>query len=133
MGVLADLVSMLIEYDVGSHFLHLLDKVEGLLVDDRRVMVLGPFDFIRIVADSLHPGILGHHRPAEDGVSRILFVGEDAVYGADRPSALARGTGDAGCLQFLLDPHHAPALHIPSEYFLHDIGFVFIDDEYNLS
>jgi hypothetical protein len=38
------------------------------------MMVLGPFDFLRIVADSLHLRILGDHRPAEDGVSRILLV-----------------------------------------------------------
>jgi len=39
MGALADPVPVLIDLDVGSHFLHLLDQVEGLLVDDRRVMV----------------------------------------------------------------------------------------------
>ena len=113
MGALADLVSVFVELDVGSRFLHLLDTVEGLPVDDGRVMVLGPFDFLRIVADSLHLRIFGNHRPAEDGISRILLVGEDAVYGADRPSALSRGTGDARGLKFLLDPHHAPPLHIP--------------------
>jgi len=58
-----------IELDVGSHFLHLLDKVEGLLVDDRRVMVLGPDDFIRIVRDPLCRRILGTHRLSIDRVS----------------------------------------------------------------
>jgi len=74
MGALSYLVPVLIELDVGPLFLHLLDKVEGLPVDDGRMMVLGPFDFLRIVADSLHLRILGDHRPAEDGVSRILLV-----------------------------------------------------------
>ncbi len=129
MGALSDLVPVLIELDVGSRFLHLLDTVEGLPVDDGRVMVLGPFDFLRIVADSLHLRIFGDHRPAEDGVSGILLIAEDAVYGADRPSPFSRGARDAYCFQFLLDPHHAPTLHIPSEYPSHDVGFVFIDDE----
>jgi hypothetical protein len=40
MGALPDLVPMLIELDVGSRLLHLLDKVEGLPVDNGRVMVL---------------------------------------------------------------------------------------------
>jgi hypothetical protein len=39
MGALSYLVSVLIKLDVGSFFLHLLDKVEGFLVDDVRVMI----------------------------------------------------------------------------------------------
>ncbi len=120
---------MLIEFDIGPSLLHLLDKEEGFLVDDVRVMIFGPLDFFRIVADSLHLRIFGNHRPAEDGISRILLIAEDAVYGADRPSALSRGAGDAGGLKFLLDPHHAPTLHIPSEDPSHDVGLLFIDDE----
>jgi len=38
MGALADLVSMLIGLDVGTRFLHFLDKIEGLPADDGRVM-----------------------------------------------------------------------------------------------
>ena len=129
MGALPDLVSVFVELDVGSRFLHLLDTVEDLLTDDGRVMILGPFDFLRIVADSLHLRIFGNHRPAEDGISRTLLVGEDTVYGTDRPSALSRGAGDACCFQFLLDPYDAPSLHIPSEDPSHDVGLLFIDDE----
>jgi len=119
MGVLPYLVPVLIKLDVGSLFLHLLDKVEGLLVDDGRVMILRSLDFFWLVLDPLHRRILGDHRPAEDGVSRILLVGKDAVYGADRPSALSRGAGDARGLQFLLDPHDAPALQIPFDDYPH--------------
>lgn len=39
MDALADPVSMLIEFGVGSRFLYFLDKVEGLPADDGRVMV----------------------------------------------------------------------------------------------
>ncbi len=129
MGALSDLVPMFIDLDVGSRFLHFLDTVEGFPVDEGRVVVLGPFDFLRIVADSLHLRILCDHPPAEDGVSCVLFIGEHVVYGADRPSALSRGAGDAGDLKFLLDPHDAPALHIPSENPSHDISLPIIDDE----
>ena len=69
MGALSDSVPVLIELDVGSPFLHLLDKVEGLLVDDRRVMVLRSLDLIRIVPDPLCRRILGTHRLSIDRVS----------------------------------------------------------------
>lgn len=39
MGALPDSVPMLVDLDVGSLFLHLLDKVEDLPVNDLRVMI----------------------------------------------------------------------------------------------
>ena len=79
MGLFPDLVPVLIELDVGSHFLHLLDKVEGLPVDDGIVMIIRSLDLVRIVPNPLHRGILGTYRLSKDRVSRILFIGEDVL------------------------------------------------------
>ncbi len=49
MGALTDPIPVFIEFDVGSHFLHLLYKVESLLVDDRIVKIFGSRDHIRII------------------------------------------------------------------------------------
>ena len=102
-----DLVPVLIKLDVGSLFLHLLDKVEGFPVDDGRVMIFGPLDFFRIDIDPLHRRILGSHRQSIDGVSGILFIGEDVIYGVDRPSAFSLGARNTHCFQFLLYPLEA--------------------------
>ncbi len=92
-------------------------------------MILGPLDFFRIVLYPFHLRIFCDYFLAKDGVSRILLVGEDVVYGTDRPPPFSRGTEDAQGLQLLLDPHDAPTLRIPSEDPPHDIGFMFIDHE----
>jgi hypothetical protein len=42
MGTISNLISVLVEPDVGSHFLHLLDKVEGLLFIDERSERVSP-------------------------------------------------------------------------------------------
>jgi len=58
MSTLTDPIPVFIELDVGSFFLHLLDKEEGFPVDDVKVMIFGPLDFLRIVADPLHGRVL---------------------------------------------------------------------------
>jgi len=75
MGALSDSIPVFMELDVGSLFFHLLDPVEGLPVDDRRVMVLGPDDFIWIVPGPLHGRMLGTYRLSIDRFYRILFIG----------------------------------------------------------
>lgn len=99
MGALADLVSMLIGLDVGTRFLHFLDKDEGLPADDGRVMIIRSLDYFWLVPDPLHRGIPGTHRPSIDRVSRVLFIGEDVVYGAVQPFPLPHWTRDAEGLQ----------------------------------
>ena len=76
MGLFPDLVLVLIELNLGSHFLHLLNKVEGLPVDDGILMIIRSLDHVRIVSDPFHRGILGTYRLSKNRVSqfqRLMF------------------------------------------------------------
>jgi hypothetical protein len=75
MGALSYLVSVLIKLDVGTCFLHILDTVERISVDDGSVMIFEPLDFFLIVPDPLHRGVFDTYRATINGVSCILITG----------------------------------------------------------
>jgi len=79
MGALPDPVSVFIDLDVGSSFLHLLDQIEGLPVDDRSMMILGPLNFFKLISDPiLHPNDICKGWYLPDGFYE-LAIGREAA------------------------------------------------------
>lgn len=92
MSTLPDFVPLLIKLIIGSHFLHFLNSTEAGFVDDRGMMVLRSYYFIRFIPDLLCCRILSTDRLPIDRVSRILLIGKDVSDSPDRPSPFPSGT-----------------------------------------
>lgn len=112
----SDLVSVLIDLDIGAFCLQFLYALETALMDDWGVMVSRSMDFERVAHHSLGGWEIFSLCFPVDGGAGIFLVGENIFDCFHRPLALAGRGLNFQRFQFLLDFQEAPTLLIPFAY-----------------